>query len=256
MDFLKRGQGLIGIIGIAVLVACTWPAAPSAAAQNYNWTGIYVGGYAGGAFGSDAKAQDNGGGAFTSWNDGHGHSWRYDLSSSFIGGAQVGYNFQISSIVVGLENEVGYISQTGSRADPVSPNGDTKSSTEVGRWFDVLGGRVGVAFDRWLVYAKGGVAFTRVSSKVVDSCITGLCGTGAVRASGSESVVTGAGGGGAEYAITNNWTYKVEYLFINLDSSFNSSGPATAGGATGTTFNFKHNVNGIHTVKLGVNYKF
>jgi len=256
MDFLKRGQGLIGTVAMALVVAGASPAAAVGALPPYDWTGLYVGGYAGGPFGSRAKAQDNGGGPFTAYNDGHGHTWRYDLSSSFIGDAQVGYNFQIPSIVLGLENEVGYISQTGSRADPVSPNGDTKSSTEVGRWFDVLGGRVGVAFDRWLVYAKGGGAFTHVSSKVVDSCITGSCGGGAVSTSGGESVVTGAGGGGAEYAITNNSTYKLEYLFITVDSSFNSSGPATAGGATGTTFNFKHNVNGIHTVKLGVNYKF
>jgi len=200
MDFLKRGQGLIGTVAMALVVAGASPAAAVGALPPYDWTGLYVGGYAGGPFGSRAKAQDNGGGPFTAYNDGHGHTWRYDLSSSFIGDAQVGYNFQIPSIVLGLENEVGYISQTGSRADPVSLNGDTKSSTEVGRWFDVLGGRVGVAFDRWLVYAKGGVAFTHVSSKVVDSCITGSCGGGAVSTSGGESVVTGAGGGGAEYA--------------------------------------------------------
>lgn len=240
---------------IALLFAGSSPTAAAGAPALYDWTGLYVGGYAGGAFGNDAKAQDNGGGGFPCYNCPAGHTWRYHLNGSVIGGAQVGYNYQISSFVLGLENEVGYISKTGSRTDPLSPN-DTKSSTKLGNWYDVLGGRVGVAFDRWLVYIKGGVAFTHVSSKVVDSCITGRCGSGAISTSGSETVVTGAGGAGGEYAITNNWTWKLEYLFINGDSSFNSSGLATAGGATGSTFNFKHNVEGLHTVKLGVNYKF
>ncbi len=255
MDFVKRVRWLVGAVAVALLLA-GHPAlaADASAPAPYSWTGFYIGGFVGGAFDGSVVAHDNGGGGFTCWNC--SSPWHYRLGGSFIGGAEGGYNFQIAPVVLGLENEVGFLSMKGSRADPQSPGRDTHSDTTVGQWFDVLSGRVGIAFDRWLVYAKGGVAFTQVESHVVDACTTGSCGGGAVSTSGSKTIVTGAGGAGAEYAITNNWSYKLEYLFINLNSSVNTSGPATAGGATGAIFNFKHTVNGVHTFKLGINYKF
>ena len=267
MHFLKR-WGLVAIVVMALLVAGWWPAAAAdtpaeqpgtaavAAPAPYDWTGFYAGLFTGRASSSRAKAKDVGSASGVPYNGSLGHTWSYHLNSSFIGGGQVGYNFQISPFVLGVEDEVGYIRQKGSRADASSPAGDTKSSTEVGSWFDVLAGRVGIAADHALFYIKGGVAFTHVSSKVVDNCVTGACGVGAVNASGGKTVVTEAVGAGLEYALTNNWTAKAEYLFIDLDTNYKATGVITAGPATGISTTWKHHAGGLHTVKLGINYRF
>ena len=57
-------------------------------------------------------------------------------------------------------------------------------------------------------------------------------------------------GAGIEWAWTGNWTLKMEYLFLDLNDTYGVCGP---GG--GTTFCSGHSLGGIHTTKLGLNYK-
>jgi outer membrane immunogenic protein len=239
-------------------VALTDVSAAEPSASTYNWSGLYVGLFAGGAFGGETKATELGstGGVFPAGTPYNGiGSWRYDLDEGFIGGAQVGYNHQIGLLVLGLENELGYIHQKGSRADPISLGLDTVSRTKVGEWYDVLAGRIGIAIDRVLIYGKGGIAFTEVSSRVTDNCTAPPCGLGTVRAKGDKSIVTGAVGGGLEYAFAQNWTLKAEYLFIDIDKSYRATGPGGAA-AAGSNWSWKHDIDGLHTVKVGVNFKF
>ena len=66
-------------------------------------------------------------------------------------------------------------------------------------------------------------------------------------------------GGGIEWAFGNNWTLKGEYMFIGLDDTFTSCNVATAqNGAivAGGPFCFNHDFGGIHTAKIGLNYRF
>jgi outer membrane immunogenic protein len=238
--------------------ALTDVSAAEPSAPTYNWSGLYVGLFGGGAFGGETTATELGstGGVFPAGTGYNGiGSWRYDLDEGFIGGGQIGYNHQIGILVLGLENELGYIDKKGSRADPSSLGLDTVSRTKVGEWYDVLAGRIGIALDRFLIYGKGGVAFTELSSRVTDNCIAGPCGGGTVRAKGTKSVVTGAVGGGLEYAFAQNWTLKAEYLLIHIDKSFRSAGPG-GGAAAGSNWSWKHHVDELHTVKVGVNFKF
>ena len=64
-------------------------------------------------------------------------------------------------------------------------------------------------------------------------------------------------GGGAEWAFVQNWTVKAEYLYLGLDTSFTACGPG-GGRLFLPNLNFcsKHDIGGIHTAKIGVNYKF
>jgi outer membrane immunogenic protein len=158
--------------------------------------------------------------------------------------------------VIGIEGEVGYINLEGSAADPISPALDTVSSTSIGNWYGMITGRFGFTFNTALIYLKAGAAFVDISHDVIDVCSIPPCGPGLVAASFSDSVTTWTVGGGIEWAFTPNWSVKAEYMFIALDDVNQACGVATAGPGAGTNFCWDHDVGGIHTVKVGVNYRF
>ncbi|KFG70406.1 outer membrane protein [Microvirga sp. BSC39] len=152
------------------------PAPIIAAAPIFTWTGFYVGvnagyGWSDDDFDSVALADDD--------NDG-----------GFVGGAQVGYNYQIGSFVVGLEGDIQYADFGREGAFVV---GGTTYDIDNSDWFGTVRARAGVAFDRALIYATGGFAF-------------------ADEANGWTV------GGGVEYAFTNNLSAKIEGLYVNLDN--------------------------------------
>jgi outer membrane immunogenic protein len=227
----------------------------------YNWSGCYVGGFAGGAWQSTSGSlTDNGGGAFTFYNPPAGHSWDVGKGSSGMGGGTLGCNWQApgSNFVWGVEGELGYLKISKSAADPVSPALDTNGSVKTGDWYGVLAARGGLAFGpegRALWYLKGGVAFLRSTASVVDTCNTGACGGGLVNATGSSNYATWALGTGLEYAFTNSWSVKGEYLYIASGPSYTASG-AGGGTATGTTFNWGTKSPAVQTLKVGVNFHF
>ena len=242
MDFLKRGQGLIGIIGIAVLVACTWSAAPAAAAQSYNWTGIYIGAHGGYTRGThDVEA--TGPNSYNSLNE------QFDVKTNgFIGGIQGGYNHQIGMFVPGLEADFGYKDFNGREASPArfNPQRDTFSISSGGVYGTVTG-RLGVAFDRALIYFKGGYAYSSLNLGIIDNNQIGIT-VNAVDRSTRSGWTTG---GGAEYAFTGNWSVKAEYLFMKFGST-------TISGVSpdnDLAYSWRHDAK-AHTVKLGINYKF
>jgi outer membrane immunogenic protein len=227
----------------------------------FNWSGFYIGGFVGGAFADgDVRATELGsvGAPALGYNVGFGLGvpWTYPLDSSFIGGGTIGWNFQApgSMFVFGLEAEAGYVSLRGFRADPASPGLDTVSRTQIGDWYAVLAGRLGLAFDRTLIYVKGGGAFVDVRSQVIDNCTLAPCGPATVNARGRADEFTWAAGGGLEFALSYNWSIKAEYLYIDTSSTFNSCGPVAA--AAGQTFCWRHDVPGLHTAKVGINYRF
>src|SRR3712207_2812638 len=147
------------------------PAPIIAAAPIFTWTGFYVGVNAGYGWSNDDfdaidLADDD--------NDG-----------GFIGGAQVGYNYQIGSFVVGLEGDIQY-------ADFGREFSYLGNDFESSDWFGTVRARAGVAFGQALVYATGGFAF-------------------------ADDVGGWTVGGGVEYAFTNNLSLKVEGLYVNLE---------------------------------------
>jgi outer membrane immunogenic protein len=230
-----------------------------------SWTGCYVGGFVGGAWGGRVNATEpvavTGPGPLgTPYNFFSGFPYSYDLDGSFIGGGTIGCNYQWpgSIWVTGIEGEVGYINLKNTVVDPnsIQFNGsDTHDTTKIGNAYGVVAGRFGVALSpAWLLYAKGGVAFVNVSSSLIDSCVTFPCGPGTINASGSKEMTTWALGGGIEYALINGWSIKGEYLFLGLDQSFTICG--AAGGVAHGIFCGPRTLDGVHTAKLGLNYRF
>jgi outer membrane immunogenic protein len=247
-------------LGIASLAVASLPAAaadlsariptkaPAMMAPSFTWTGCYLGGYVGGAFANRAASA-------TDTNGYNGpDTWSYNLSPSPIGGGTLGCNYQTGQFVFGLEGEGGYMSLRGSALDPLSPflPLDTTSSTTVGDWYAMATGRAGIAWDRALLYVKGGAAFVNTKVSVVDPILQPVIGN-TINAAATQLVTTWTIGGGLEYALGGNWTIKGEYMYIALNQTQNACGAATIGGGR---FCWSETIPGVHTVKIGLNYLF
>jgi outer membrane immunogenic protein len=262
--------------------------APPRPAPVFSWTGCYIGGFIGGAWngGDGAIFTDQGQNGlgpagstrgFLSYSGGAGasrlvppHSWSADLDSSVIGGGTLGCNWQPvgSPFVLGIEGEVGFLHLRGQAFDPntIADNQttlDVLGSAKVGDWYGMVTGRLGYAWDRTLIYIKGGAAFVPTRSAVVDVCqnTTIGCGNWLISTGASHTVTTWTLGGGIEWAFAPNWSVKGEYMFIALgdDGGFQTCGNVTTPSGTilaGGPFCFNHSFSGIHTAKIGLNYKF
>ncbi len=229
-----------------------------APAPVFTWTGFYVGGFVGAATSEkDVTVTELGSTAGGNYNT-IGNTWGYNLDTSFIGGGTIGYNWQFagSPFVIGIEGEIGYMHLNGSGADPRSPALDTVADTRVGDWYGVLAGRLGWAVvPNWLLYVKGGAVWTDINASVVDSCTVAPCGGATVNASGSKTETGWTVGGGAEWMFAPHWSVKAEYLFLGIDETIKVCGPGGAN-AAGGTYCWNHDVQGIHTAKMGINYHF
>ena len=158
----------------------------------------------------------------------------------FLGGGQVGFNYQINQFVLGVEGDVSWANLKGGStqvfglAAPV-----TQSFNSEVDWTATLTGRLGFAFDRWLVYGKGGVAWAHDKYSTNFYAFPGSVGL-------SETRIGWTVGGGVEYAIAPQWTTKLEYNYMDFGTRNVSFAPFTS-----TAIDQQ-----IHAVKLGVNYKF
>ena len=227
----------------------------AAAVAPFNWSGFYLGAFAGGAFaaardGGDVVVVETGPATYNNLIP-----FAYDLESSFIAGGTIGYNFQApgSPLVFGIEGEVGYLRLRGAAAQPGSPALDTVSATRIGDWYGIIAGRLGFAFDRALIYVKGGGAFIDRTVDVIDTCNTGLCGPALVNATGKSDDITWTVGAGVEFALAPNWSIKAEYLYIDTRDTILAVGNAVPGGAA---VSWAHSLPGLHTAKIGVNFRF
>ena len=167
-----------------------------------------------------------------------------------VGGAQAGFNWQAGQFVFGVEADIqaADIEGSASRSFPAGPATlDTELSTEID-WFGTLRGRIGfVPTERLMLYGTGGLAFGETTSSA--SYDAGILGSDS--ASSSDTRTGWAAGAGAEYAFTDNWTLKLEYLFVDLGEetflSFEEPNIFEADLTSDVT---------LQTVRLGVNYKF
>ncbi|WP_170181768.1 outer membrane protein [Phreatobacter stygius] len=200
-------------------------AVPSAIlATGHDWTGFYAGLHAGYGWGN------------TSFDPLMGIP-NTRTSGALIGG-QFGWNYQVGQFVLGLEGTLAWASLSGSVSDALGFGATIHSKTN---WIATLGPRLGFAFDRALIYAKGGFAIAGFQSRIDNG--------GGLAASGSHAQAGWFVGGGVEYALTPNWSAKVEYNYINLGSGFAQFDIAP--GSQGL-----RSSRDIHTITLGFNYLF
>lgn len=213
------------------------PVAPVVVAPVFTWTGFYVGVNAG--YGWNTNQESNYGYLYAPSYAYYG----YGSSSNdggFVGGGQIGYNYQIGQFVIGAEADIQY-------ADLKSKGYWGYESNSGIEWFGTVRARAGVAIDRALVYVTGGFAYGGGGS---DRGYYGL-NDWAYRGNNNDTKAGWVLGGGLEYAFTDNLTAKVEGLYVSLEKNKNNwylADQAYFGG------NNKRNEFGV--VRVGLNYKF
>jgi outer membrane immunogenic protein len=152
------------------------------------------------------------------WGDVHNNPTE---PSGFAGGVQGGYNWQSGPLVFGLEGDFAITGADDRFAGWKFSN----------PWFGTVRGRVGYAFNNLLVYGTGGLAFGELKGERF----------------GLSEAHTNAGwtlGAGAEFGLAQNWSAKVEYLYVDLGES---------------TFSFVTPVKNSYQfgiLRFGVNYHF
>ncbi len=198
----------------------------------FSWTGFYLGANIGGAW-SNGTITDNVTGANLSSN-----------SSGFIGGGQVGYNWQIDRWVLGVEWDIDgtTISKTSNLV--VTPIGTLQASANTD-WISTLTGRIGYGWDNWLFYFKGGGAWVQNSATLTFTNLAGA--TASVGATNNNSGWTVGLGG--EWAFAPQWSAKLEYDWVGL----NNWSPSTSSVIVNDRLNISRN---IQMLKAGINYRF
>jgi len=186
---------------------------------SYDWTGFYVGGHVG--YGWAQK----------DWRDAFGLNASSN-ADGFLGGGQVGFNYQIGQFVLGVEGDGSW---TGIKGGTTALGANIDNNVD---WTSTLTGRAGIAFDRWLVYGKGGVAWAG------DRFTSNRYTPGPVEV--TDTRIGWTVGAGVEYAFAPQWSAKLEYNYMDFGTKAVSFAPGTS-----TDIDQQ-----VHAVKFGVNYKF
>jgi outer membrane immunogenic protein len=243
----------------ADLAARTYTKAPALTpAPVSNWSGFYLGGNLGWGDGNTDFSFLPSREAFERNNATLGAR-----STGVTGGAQIGYNWQVGSLVTGLEADIQGSNIKGSvRAIPIGeftglPDPGSLFSSEARlSWFGTVRGRLGVAVTPdLLLYGTGGLAYGHVDASANTQLFNGDGSLFAeFPASISTTKVGWTAGAGAEWMFARNWSAKLEYLYVDLGSESAIAdivpliNPVLK---VGYTWNFRENI-----VRAGVNYHF
>ncbi len=229
---------------------------------SWNWTGFYIGGNVGYGWAHDPtdvstattttvtsqvlRQTTPAGPLTTTITNGTGAgSGTADLNGA-IGGIQAGYNWQLQSWLIGVEADFQWSGQKGSiafcatagcPAGSLTANADYKLN-----WFGTVRGRLGLlATNNILVYGTGGLAYGHVN---VDAT-SGFSGSPLTAASSSTTRIGWTVGAGVEALLSEHWSAKLEYLYMDLGSVDTTLGGST----TSSTVDLLNTPSqGFHTV--------
>lgn len=203
------------------------PAAPTSAVT---WAGCYVGATLGGAFEHVNYVGTPSAGLFLPADAANLAAVTTGTinKTTPIAGGEGGCNWQVREFVLGVETDLSGFGRTqaGSTATTPTPffTSFTANSTASSNWLFTLRPRLGVASGNWLFFATGGLALGNFNfSQSVfysDVALLAFFGIPPTSQAGSfnATVAGGVVGGGIEYALSNNWSVKTEYLHVNFAS--------------------------------------
>jgi outer membrane immunogenic protein len=244
-----------------------------------SWTGFYVGVNAGWVHSKDtlsttATPTPDDALAYSSPGVTEGLAALTDSTASgsrngFIGGGQVGYNWQFGSVVTGLEADIQGVSglknsgsaQTAAMVAYVPVTSLLTAAVDT-KYLGTVRGRIGfLATPTLLVYGTGGLAYGGVSASasVAQAGINGFAGAGA--GSFSDTRVGWAAGAGLEWLFAPKWSVKAEYLHYDLGTAkFTWSAAGTSASTFFANQVYQTNVSSARfdgdMVRAGVNYHF
>jgi outer membrane immunogenic protein len=233
----------VGVAAFAVMIGSAVAAdlprrepiykAPPAYAPPFTWTGHYIGVHLGGLWGKK------------DWSNTIIGNTSHDLSG-FLGGGQIGFNYQTGQWVWGIQGDWAWTNADGSSSCISGTLGATAAtcSSDVD-WLASVTGRLGYSWDRSLLYVKGGFAWEK------DKYTYSVTAPAALARSASPSNTRSGWtlGVGWEYAFQNNWTAFVEYNYYDF-------GTRTINFATAPATYAVDIKERKHVVKAGINYLF
>jgi outer membrane immunogenic protein len=251
----------------------------------FNWSGLYIGVHVGGGWRTGTV--DDPYSANFNMASVTGDPVRDLNGGNFFGGGQVGWNIQSGALVFGPELSISS-GVRASRADTVvgiTGNGaQTETLTSTRTWNSALDWsatatmRLGYAWDRWLLYGKGGAAVTRMNYSLLDQTL--LTNTseapfpprlqvryGQGLFAGNDARVGWTLGAGLEWAFWGNWSASVEYDYADFGERsvatrgatttvFAQTGAPTVVSAPSASFVIVPIMERLQTVRFGVNYRF
>lgn len=194
--------------------------------EAFSWTGFYVGANVGYGWGdADHLAGPTSG---TGINDLDIDGW--------LGGGQIGYNWQINQFVIGGEADLQWSGIDGGCGTGTCGGGFIPQSTEHEvDWFGTLRARLGYAAGEWMPYVTGGWAFGEATRT-----------TGIGPASADNDLSGWVAGAGVEWAFAPNWSAKLEYQYLDFgDDAYDF--PAGLDPVVDLSFS---------TVRVGLNFRF
>jgi outer membrane immunogenic protein len=232
------------LVSLAILAAMPVAAASAAdmplkappapvAATVFSWTGIYFG-------------------AETGWGDARGETTRLVGNGNFLAGTtdstdrngglfgfDVGANYQFNWLVVGVEGDFqwsliqGTATEFANTPAALAAGHRTAESRDTD-WIDTVTGRLGVAWDRWMIYGKGGGAWRGINKDGASN--TTFNGVGVVVDNSTVNSSTESGyviGAGVEWAPSDMVSVKLEGDWYNFGSNLSTGGTCLSGGCGG-----------------------
>src|SRR5947209_1451508 len=263
--------GLVSATAHAADMRMPMKAPPPVAAAAWSWTGFYIGangGYSWGRSRNDATFATAPGGVVIVPGPGSTVGSGFDLTGGLAGG-QIGYNWQMSNWLIGLEGDGQWASERGSTtflcAAPVLgaclpgltfiPPGATGTTGTLSQKIDAFGtfrGRLGwLVTPEVLLYGTGGLAVGDVRTSLSLSGFTAAGLPIAIATASSTTRVGWTAGAGIEGMFARNWSAKLEYLYMDLGSVNTALSLTPPGIALNTRSRVTDNI-----LRAGINYHF
>jgi outer membrane immunogenic protein len=228
---------IASVAGVALSATAAWSAdlpaqmpykAGPMLAAPFSWTGLYLGVHVGGARGEWTNSETTG--ILPSGSNN---------ASGVLGGLQVGYNYQFSNFVVGIEADYSLSDLRNTTALPIAFTDQANRITNMG----TVTGRLGYAMDQWLIYAKGGFAWARERSEIIVPFV--------FDAEATQDRTGWTVGAGLEYGMGANWSAKVEYDYLDFGTkNYSETSPLLLAPISVDV------QSRVHQVKVGLNYRF
>jgi outer membrane immunogenic protein len=239
------------------------------AQSEYSWDGIYAGLNAGGASNNTCNSWSLNGATIDPTIAAAFYNRTCPNNSTFVGGAQIGDNFQYKRLVWGFGAEFDDWSsknhnQSLKYAGAVPPPGTYAFSGKLSpSGFAIIGPRIGYAGDHWLPYFRvGGIITGGSHSSTLSYTPTGTTKPIASFSGGKNFTSTGwVAGGGVEIVLNGPWSLAAEYLHANLGNGSNSTTTCTGSAAacaefSGISLDSIHNSFTANIIRVGINYWF
>jgi outer membrane immunogenic protein len=251
----------------AVLVLSTM-AGMACAQSDHPWSGGYAGLNLGEASKGTCNSWTAGGTAIDPAGSTAFHNSNC-ASSSFVGGVQIGDNFQYKRLVWGIEADLdvwggGNRSQTLKYAGEIPPAGTYTASGRLSPSdFIIIAPRIGYGGTLWMPYVTAGAIAALGSHDSTLSYTPTDAAKPTASFSGGRNFASGGwvAGGGAEWGLNGPWSVKAEYLHVNLGRGSNSAAacsgtPAACAAFAGLSFDSSHDGFSANLFRIGITYWF